>query len=235
MQQPRLAHVESLGSESASDECQLHEAALLRQDTQLSTGDDTGSRPNSDSAGRLSQFGCEADINATGDTFDGYEDLLEAGMEEWNMDFVVARGSSLATEADTDWLPSKGDVASWTHGRESETSTAGCSRVSSCSSRCSVCGCDSVQPLSLLDTHSLAIQTPRNCCSSILRTSLMALPTDGTSSLSVCLRDEHEVFKAQQQQLQEEDEEEEEQSTNAFWPSLTNISSLMNFTSNPDQ
>jgi len=166
MQQPRLARV------VASDTCQLHEASLLRDDSQHTTGWDTGPRPNRDGVGRLCQVEREADTKVIGNPFEGYEDLIEAGFEDWNMDSLVARASSLGTEADADWLLGKDDIVDCGSHTDHETTMASrmstFSSSSSCS-RCSVCGCDSVS----------AMQTsPPHCCSSVIRSSLVAyLPT----------------------------------------------------------
>jgi len=182
MRQSRLACVESNALDIAADICQLHETSLLRDHTQQTTGQDTGPRPSRDGVGRLSQVGCEADTKASGNPFEGYEDLIEAGFEDWNMDFLVARASSLATEADVDWLLGKNDVVDCGSHSDHETGMASRMSTYSCSSsyiRCSMCGRDSVPPVSLSDIQSSAMQTgPPHCCSGAIRSSLVAyLPT----------------------------------------------------------
>lgn len=238
--QPRLAHVESLGSECAWS----REPSFFREDTQHTIGEDAGPQPSGVGAGRMSQ---------DGDPFEGYEDLLEAGIEEWNMDFSAVRASSRATKADADRWPGK-DVY-WGPDTDAETasaslmsaSSASLMSASSCSSRCSVCGCGSVASVSLSSMPSPATRTcPSRCCNSILKSSLSAIPTDAdtlspwlashlpNNSLSVVFFHEEEALIEQQEEdLKEEDEEEEQdrpitaQSDHVLGSSLARITSWM--------
>jgi len=242
MQQPRLTHVESLGSE-----CCSRETSFFREDTQLSIVQETEFRPSRDDVGRLSRIVSENDTKATGDPFEGYEDLREAGLDEWNMDFSAVQARFRATESDADWLPGKDDVY-WAPDTDAETTMAGPMSASSCSSRCSVCGCGSVLSMSA-DMQSPALRAcPSRCCNSILRTSLTAIPVDaGTdslwsgvylpaSSLNVGFFDETAALMAQREEDEEEDEEEEQgrpitaQPDHVLGSSLSRISSLISFT-----
>lgn len=160
-----------------ADEGHLHEASLLGADTQHSTVQDTGPCPR-DGDGRLSQVGC--DSKPTGNPFEGCEDLLEAGIEDWNMDFAIARTKRVPTTADAHWLPGKSDVVLFSRpDTNAETVMSGCMSTSSCSSRCSESQCDSVPSMSPSDMRSSEISP--HYCNSILGTSLRAVD-DGTNS-----------------------------------------------------
>lgn len=177
----RLSHVESLSPNWAVDACDLPEAPpLVSEKAQHSTGQDTRVQPSRDGDRRLSHLGCEADTKAPADPFEGCEDLLEAGIEEWNIDFAVARARLLATQADEDRLCGKDDDAVYSGpDTDAETVMAGCMSISSSFSRDITWRSSSVPSLSLSGEQSS--EMPPQFCKSILGTSLRTVD-DGTHS-----------------------------------------------------